>query len=338
MYKDYLEKGFISSINNLVEDKQGIIFFISTENYIKYLEFLLASLRINASNWIYLSIQIGDFKTSYDKSSNLIKYYINFPEQFDTKKKKKAFSANLRIPIINQLVKNINTNKLIYTDIDNLFMNEINDLFKYYPTKKIILKKIKKNFIDQILKTKDLMFYKSGVIILYTNNYKYLRDDIIIKKFSERYLSYSKNNMHNWFTDQVGLSKIYQNSDIFNRYTFFSDKICDWELYPLSYIWAAKGYIKETLIWKNISLFLAYIDCKISEISIIRIKKRIRIAQIIIFFFKLLIFPIVFLRIKCINFIFRILRFFYKKLLLLIGEVTGIFLSKKIKSKEEDKL
>ena len=33
---------FISSINNLVEDKQGIIFFIATENYIKYLEFLLA--------------------------------------------------------------------------------------------------------------------------------------------------------------------------------------------------------------------------------------------------------------------------------------------------------
>ena len=35
----------------------------------------------------------------------------------------------------------INTNKLIYTDVDNLFMKDINDLFSYYPTKKIILKK-----------------------------------------------------------------------------------------------------------------------------------------------------------------------------------------------------
>ena len=87
--------------------------------------------------------------------------------QITDTKNKKGFSANLRISIINELVKKINTNKLIYTNyFDNLFMRD-NDLFIYYPTKKIILKK-KRNFVDLILKTKNLMLYKSGVIIIYT--------------------------------------------------------------------------------------------------------------------------------------------------------------------------
>ncbi len=320
MDKEYLEREFILSLNKSVKDKDGIIFFIATESYIKYLEYLLASLRINAPNWIYLSITIGNFYTNQNKNKNLINYQIDFPDKFDTNKKQKAFSANLRIPIINQLVKNINTNKLIYTDIDNLFMKDINELFNCYPTKKIILKKIKRNFLDQILKTKNLMFYKSGVIVLNSNNFNYLRDDIIIRKFSVSYLAYSENNIHEWFTDQFALSKIYQNSDFFNQYTYFSDKICDWNLYPTSYIWAAKGYIKETLLWKNISTFLAYIDCKILELSIIRNNKRIRIAQFIILFFKLIIFPIVFFRLKFINLILRIIRYFYKKITLFLLE------------------
>jgi len=273
MFKEYLDKGLISSINKLVKDKEGIIFFVATENYIKYLDCLLASLKINAPNWVYLSIEIGNFKTYEDKNTNFIKYQIDFPDELDSYNKKKAFSANLRIPVIYQLVKNINTSKLIYTDIDNLFMKDISDLFNYYPTKKIILKKIKKNFVDKILNTKNLMFYKSGVIVLYTNNFNHLKDDIIINNFAESYLAYSKNNLNEWFTDQLALSKIYQESDIFKQYTFFSDKICDWELYPTSYIWAAKGYIKETLLWKKISSFLAYIDCTILNISLIDLLK-----------------------------------------------------------------
>ena len=329
MYKEYLDREIILSINNRIKDKEGIVFFIATEIYIKYLEFLLASLRINAPNWIYLIIKIGNFHSCENKTINLINYQIDFPDEFDTLKKQKAFSANLRIPVINQLVKNINTSKLIYTDIDNLFMKDISDLFNYYPTKKIVLKKIKKNFVDKILNKKNLMFYKSGAIVLYTDNFNHLKDDIIINNFTESYLEYSKNNLNEWFTDQISLSKIYQYSDIFNQYTLFSDKICDWDLYPTSYIWAAKGYIKQTLLWKKISSFLAYIDCKILNISIIRIDIRIRIAQIIIFFFKLIIFPIVLLRIKLINFILRIIRYFYKLIILFLKEKLQVYFYRK---------
>ena len=315
MQKEFLDELVIESINKKLNGKEGIIFFISTENYNKYLEFLLASLRINAPDWIYLSIKIGNFQTYEKKDINLIKYQIDLPNNFDTKNKKKAFSANLRISIINELVKKINTNKLIYTDVDNLFMKDINDLFSYYPTKKIILKKIKINFVDLILKTKNLMLYKSGVIIIYTNNYDYLKDDYIICNFVESYLLYSENYFTEWFTDQIALSKIYQNSNIFDQYTFFSDKVCDWELNPRSYIWAAKGYIKDTLLWKSISSFLSYVSCEILELSIIRMNKRIRIARLIILFFKLFIFPIAFLRVKFINLVLRIIRYFYNKLL-----------------------
>ena len=65
------------------------------------------------------------------------------------------------------------------------------------------------------------MLYKSGVIIIYTNNYDYLKDDYIICNFVESYLLYSENNFTEWFTDQIALSKIYQNSNIFDQYTFF---------------------------------------------------------------------------------------------------------------------
>ena len=62
MQKEFLDELVIESINKKLNGKEGIIFFISTENYNKYLEFLLASLRINAPDWIYLSIKIGIFK------------------------------------------------------------------------------------------------------------------------------------------------------------------------------------------------------------------------------------------------------------------------------------
>ena len=330
MYKEYLDRGLISSINKLIKNKEGIIFFIATENYIKYLDSLLASLSINAPNWIYFIIQIGNFAPSENNKKDLIKYYIDFPDDFDTNNKKKAFSANLRIPIINQLVKNINTNKLIYTDIDNLFMKNINDLFYYYPKKKIILKKIKRNFVDQILKTKNLMFYKSGVIVLYTNSFNYLKDDIVVHNFIESYLAYSENNFNEWYTDQISLSKIYQNSDIFNQYTFFSDMVCDWELCPASFIWAAKGYIKETLLWKGISLFISFIDDKLLKPSIIKIDQRIYIAQRIVFLFKLTIYPIIFLRIYLINFVWRILRYSYKQIISFLKvKQQGCFYRKK---------
>ena len=91
MQKEFLDELVIESINKKLNGKEGIIFFISTENYNKYLEFLLASLRINAPDWIYLSIKIGNFQTYEKKDINLIKYQIDLPNNFDTKIKKRLF-------------------------------------------------------------------------------------------------------------------------------------------------------------------------------------------------------------------------------------------------------
>ena len=62
MQKEYLDKILIELINKEIKGKEGIIFFISTKSYNKYLEFLLASLRINAPDWIYLIIKLVIFK------------------------------------------------------------------------------------------------------------------------------------------------------------------------------------------------------------------------------------------------------------------------------------
>ena len=307
--------GFISEKNlNLINKTileypcDGIIFFVSDENYSIFLNPLLASLNLYAEKWLYIYVQLGSFTFNYINKKNLIEIKIDYPESI-INNKKKAYAANIRAPIIHELAKGINTNKLIYTDIDNILINNVNKLFN---KKKLYIRKINLNLIDKILGSeKRVMKYKSGVIILKTDDKKYLREDDFIIQFTKLYSDYCLLNFYIWFTDQIYLTKTIEELKNSYKYITHNKNFCDWDLSPHSYFWAAKGYIKDTILWKLLSrktivifMLKRSINWKHKKVILLLSDKTI----------NFLIYPIIFLRYKLINFLFRFIKFYLKKL------------------------
>ena len=117
MRSSYIDKIAISKINKELKYKRGLIFFIGTKDYIKFVKPLLSSLKINAKDWLYLLIEIGINKTSNINDQNLIEYFIPLSEDINTKDLEFAFSANIRVSLLKQFVEDLFTNKIIYTTI-----------------------------------------------------------------------------------------------------------------------------------------------------------------------------------------------------------------------------
>ena len=59
--------------------------------------------------------------------------------------------------------------------------------------------------------------------------------------------------LKSWFADQLALSKTFIKIPKLSKYSCMDKKVCDWGLSPFSFFWAAKGYIKDTILWKIIS-------------------------------------------------------------------------------------
>ena len=310
---EFISKKNLDLINKKISEYpyEGIIFFVSDENYSIFLNPLLASLNLYAEKWLYIYVQLGSFTFNYIHKKNLIEIKIDYPEN-TIKNKKKAYAANVRAPIIYELARGINANKLIYTDIDNILVNNVNKLFNQ---KKLYIRKVNLNLIDQILGSEiRVMKHKSGVIILKTDDKKYLRDDDFIIQFTKLYSDYCLLNFYIWFTDQIYLSKTIEELINSYKYISFNKKFCDWDFSPYSYFWAAKGYIKDTILWKLISkktIFIFMLKRKLNS------KYKNLILSILLFSDKttnFLIYPIMFIRYKLINFLFRFIKFYLKKL------------------------
>ena len=159
------------------------------------------------------------------------------------------------------------------------------------------------------------MQYKSGIIILKASDNKYLRNDSIITSFVESYYFACIPDFDKWFSDQIALTKTFNENPELIKYTFFNKKICDWDLNPSSYFWAAKGYIKDTLLWKIISLKNIIIFNLKLLIEGHNNRLYISIIYVIDRFLKFFIFPLIVLRLKLINFCFRFIRFTFKKII-----------------------
>mgnify|MGYP003325139176 CR=1 FL=1 len=102
-------KEIIKELNILLKDKDGLIFFICTPNYQKYLNSLYCSLNIFASNWQKLLIKVGYEKYKGLKELNFdpIMYIDINKETFKEKSFDiKSFSANIGAPLINLFCKN----------------------------------------------------------------------------------------------------------------------------------------------------------------------------------------------------------------------------------------
>ena len=308
---------FISDKNIFLINKKlsgsnfdGIIFFISDKDYSYFINPLLASLNLFAEKWLYIHLKVGDFVYKYIDKNNLLEINLDF--SYKSIFNKPAFTANIRGPILYQLSKAINSKRIIYTDIDNILVNNINQLFNH---KKLYVRRVGINFIDKILGSeKKIMEHKSGVIILNTQEKEYLREDKLIIEFIKKYSEYCYSNLHIWFSDQIYLSKTINQIPNIKKNIFFSKKICDWDFSPFSYFWAAKGYIKNTFIWRLLSKKIILIF--ILKRKVILKNKKLN-NSLFVFIDKsinLIIYPIIFIRYQFLNFIFRLIKYLFRKL------------------------
>ena len=308
---NFIKNSKIELINKkLCENNyEGIIFFVSDNNYSKFVSPLLSSIELFAENWLQIYFQIGNFKFDNVNKGNLLE--IKIKNQFIKNKEKKAFTANIRIPILYELINEINISKLIYTDVDNILTNDINNLFSRNKSK-IFLRKVNRNLIDFTLKTQNIMPYKSGVIAIVNPSKRFLREDHDIKSFIITFNDFSKQRLNIWFEDQIALYKTFKSLPDITKISHFGTEICDWDLKSSSIFWAAKGYIKDTLIWKLLSLRVVLLN-KLYKLKIF--KNPSRNSTIIYFLNNLInisIQPLIFFRFTICNYFFRSIKYLYK--------------------------
>ena len=304
-------KEIIKELNILLKDKEGLIFFICTPNYQKYLNPLYSSLNIFASNWQKLLIKVGYEKYKDLKELNFdpIMYIDINKETFKDKCFDiKSFSANIRAPLINLFCENLMINKIIYLDIDTLLVRDLNCSIRNFPSnKKFFLRSVSKPFFKFSNKSYNYMPLKSGVIFIKTDDYQFLGDDTTILDFTKSYQSKCWSSKNNWFSDQKGLLDAFENKKKLQRFLFTSYRICDWYFLPSSIFWAAKGSIKEEIIWKINCFFIEILHKEISKL-----KKKFLNKFFILFYKKFL--RLLFLILFPINYCYLILRFFISKI------------------------
>ncbi|MBO6979325.1 MAG: hypothetical protein JJ837_07840 [Prochlorococcus marinus XMU1428] len=308
---NFINKSNIELINKKFQENnfEGIVFFVSDKKFSRFVSPLLSSLEIFAENWLQIYFQIGNFKFENKNKFNLLE--IKIKNEFIKEKDKKAFCANIRVPILYELINEINISKLIYTDVDNILTNNINNLF-YGNEYKIFLRKVNKNILDFSLKTKNIMHYKSGVIALSNPSKSFLRKDHDIKSFIETFNDFSKERLNIWFEDQIALYKTFKSMPHITKVSYFGAKICDWNLDPFSIFWAAKGYIKDTFIWKLLSLKIILLNKLYKSKFFKNPSTNSKVISILNTLVNILIKPIIFFRFTIYNYCFRSIKYLYK--------------------------
>ena len=310
----FIKKKDIVFINNLLSEYKydGIIFFIADENYSSYAKALLSSLFLFSENWLVIFIHIGNFKFNYAYKQKLLEITINLPNESQFSGDLKTYCANLRVPLLFELTTKLNIKKIVYTDVDNILVNDLNNLFT---KKNFYIRKINLNLVDKLFNNAPkIMRYKSGVIILNSKDNKFLKDEKIIIDFVNYYKKFCLEDFEKWFSDQVALSKTFKKIPDLEKNSCMDKKVCDWDLSPFSFFWAAKGYIKETIIWKIISKKTVFVSILKRKLLIRNYKLFIKIILLIDGALNLCIYPLIVIRYKYFDFIFRSIRFIQKYL------------------------
>ena len=305
---DYLNK-------KLSEYKyDGIIFFISDKKYSIYVKPLACSLFLFSENWLIIFIHLGNFKFNYPYKENLFEITIDLPKKNQFSGDIKTYCANIRVPILFELTTKLNVRKIVYTDVDNILVKDLNQLFT---DKNFYIRKVNLNLVDKLVNNSSkIMHYKSGVIILKSKESKFLKDEKKIIKFVKNYQEFCLKDFEKWFADQLALSKTFTKIPSLKKYSYVDKKVCDWDLSPFSFFWAAKGYIKDTTLWKIMSKKVILFSILKKYFLIKNSKLCIKIIILIDSVFNLCIFPLILLRYKFFDFIFRFIRFILKKLLI----------------------
>ena len=140
--------------------------------------------------------------------------------------------------------------------------------------------------------------YKGGCIALNTRR-GYISQDPILIEFSNQYSKYCWENKFIWAADQDGLKNIAENFPKINQYINISSLLVDWSFRPWSYIWAAKGFRKNALIWRINSKLIIFSKSKENlkiNFKIFKFKFSTKIIKDLIYLAKTILYPLVFLR------------------------------------------
>ena len=116
-------------------------------------------------------VLLGNFKFNYAYKQKLLEITINLPNESQFSGDLKTYCANLRVPLLFELTTKLNIKKIVYTDVDNILVNDLNNLFT---KKNFYIRKINLNLVDKLLNNAPkIMRYKSGVIILNSKDNKF---------------------------------------------------------------------------------------------------------------------------------------------------------------------
>ena len=291
---------------------KGIIFFISDENYSKYAKPLISSLNLFAENWLRIYIHVGNFTFNFPHKGKLIEIDIDISSEENNVAELRTYCANVRVPILYQLTTQLNLRKIVYTDIDNILIRDLNKLFK---DENFYIRKVNLNLLDKLMHSSPkIMHYKSGVIILKSEKGKFLKDKKMIIYFVTDYLKFCLQDFDKWFADQIALTKTFENLPVLAENSCFDKKICDWDFSPFSFFWAAKGYIKNTIMWKIISKKVIFFSILKKYFSMNKNKLLINLIILLDACFNFFIYPFIVFRYKYFDYIFRLIRYIFKRI------------------------
>jgi len=223
------------------EIKKNIL-IVSSESYLDYTKALLASFFIHEKG---LNIYLYLINTPKDVTEELkyktSGYPINIrnidrPELSDELDKRAggliyselmAFSANVRVSIIKELLETEDIDSLLYIDADSIITKSIEGLFERY----------KKYNVSFHARPKDGLIKVLSGIMFYVNNQE-ARD--FVNLYNDKV---NDNGILTWFADQMSLSYLYHNYP--ESYGNISKTYIDWKYSHKSCLWVGKGRSKK---------------------------------------------------------------------------------------------
>ena len=227
-----------------------VLFTVASNNYLVYLERLLASISINlttAITYVYL-INVDERKDEYLKILNkniIIEHrFIEFKSLID----QKGYCANLRASIF-PVIMNKYDCPILWVDVDSLIIREGPELIEYackfdlsvdYTKNHPLLTASNKKIAKHAKGPFGTPFY--GVFnsaIMMTNNSKVAKG--FFNVFRDKVNQYSMS----WYADQEGLYLTYKEFKNKINFSPLDSKYCSRVYDEKAIIWTAKGNIKE---------------------------------------------------------------------------------------------
>jgi len=198
---------------------------VSNEKYLPHLKVLISSLHVTNPMLkvfiVLINVRDNVLRDLVFKHNNIT--IINRYEKFNLYDEEKAYCANIRVNIIDELLGDGSVSKLCYLDVDSIVRGDLGSAV--FGDKDLLI--LKRNYDRKELR------YATGVI--------YIKNNVATKRFVKLWKSNLEPHLLTWFEDQLTFLKTAEELQERINIGMLSKNYIDWKYRRKTIVWVGKG-------------------------------------------------------------------------------------------------